>query len=187
MPLQQDRLLSHVEITRISKATWTSSAFKSRGLSWNKHTPSKYSPSISRSTRFQYPISNLLLPTLALAFYPYPTPTQISLIALQPHQHQGSSIMAPPKPFRNTYEESPDRLQSQLKSGKIETHRKPSSRVSRDTLLRNHEAHLQQLAAGNMPVRNMVLPLPYPPARARLGDVRCKMVCHPACSTNVCG
>lgn len=75
--------------------------------------------------------------------------------------------MIVPKNFRNTYEESPERLKDIVKDGE-ENGQHPKSKPSRDTLVKNHERHLQLLAEGNVPVRNMILPLPYPPSRASI-------------------
>ncbi|KAJ4301243.1 hypothetical protein N0V90_003334 [Kalmusia sp. IMI 367209] len=73
--------------------------------------------------------------------------------------------MALPKGYRNTYEEAPDLAKDFIKEAPDEKGQRPKSKVSRDTLLRTHQRHLKLLSEGNVPIRNLVLPYPYPPAR----------------------
>ncbi|KAF2876203.1 hypothetical protein BDV95DRAFT_218944 [Massariosphaeria phaeospora] len=75
-----------------------------------------------------------------------------------------------PKSFHNNYEESPDRLKELTEDVKSERGQQPSSRASPDALLKNHEWHLQLFSDGNLPIKNFILPLPYPPSRVSIGD-----------------
>lgn len=73
--------------------------------------------------------------------------------------------MALPKDNRNTYEEQPDQAKDFIKAAPDEKGQRPKSKVSRDTLLRTHQRHLKLLSEGSVPVRSLILPEPYPPAR----------------------
>lgn len=75
-----------------------------------------------------------------------------------------------PKAFRNIYEESPDRLKELISDESEEKGSKPDSSSSREALLETHEQHLKSLLEGNVPVRNLILPLPYPPSRESLQE-----------------
>lgn len=66
---------------------------------------------------------------------------------------------------QNTYEEVPDLAKNFIKEAPDERGQRPKSKVSRDTLLKIHQKHLKLLTEGGVPVRNLTLPKPYPPAR----------------------
>jgi hypothetical protein len=86
--------------------------------------------------------------------------------------------MALPKDTHNTYEEHPDQAKEFIKNTPDEKGQRPRSKVSRDTLLRTHQRHLKFLSEGSvLPVRNLILPRPYPPARCTV----------PATSSNTVG
>lgn len=77
---------------------------------------------------------------------------------------------------RNTYEESPERLQEVVKN-RLNSNDKMPLKGSRRKLVREHEVNLKLLSEGNVPVRSFVLPLPYPPARITIEDASSRKVC----------
>lgn len=86
--------------------------------------------------------------------------------------------MIVPKGHRNTYEEIPDQLKDLVDNGVDEKGQRPKSRASRDSLMRAHELHLKLLSEGNVPTRNLILPLPYRPSRASIWDESIEKVCR---------
>jgi len=87
--------------------------------------------------------------------------------------------MVVPKGNHNAYEELPDLVKELVTSGADEKGKRPKSKVSRDTLLRTHQKHLKLLSEGSVPVRNLILPLPYPPSRASVHNTATKLACLP--------
>ncbi|KAL1595846.1 hypothetical protein SLS60_009536 [Paraconiothyrium brasiliense] len=69
---------------------------------------------------------------------------------------------------RNTYEEVPDLAKKLINEAPAETGQRPKSKVSRDTLVRTHQRHLKLLSEGSVPIRSLILPKPYPPARGSI-------------------
>ncbi|KAF2181585.1 hypothetical protein K469DRAFT_740787 [Zopfia rhizophila CBS 207.26] len=80
------------------------------------------------------------------------------------------------KNHRNTYEESPERLKDLVKNSADMKGQRSPSKPTRSGLLREHERHLKMLTDGSLPVKNMLLPLPYPPSRVSLKDSRCRKI-----------
>jgi hypothetical protein len=78
---------------------------------------------------------------------------------------------------RNTYEEVPDLVKKFVNEAPDETGQRPKSKVSRDTLVRTHQRHLKLLSEGSVPIRSLVLPKPYPPARGSVHTTSTKTVC----------
>ncbi|KAF2440987.1 SET domain-containing protein [Karstenula rhodostoma CBS 690.94] len=78
--------------------------------------------------------------------------------------------------FRNTYEEVPDLAKKFVNEAPNETGQRPKSKVSRDALVRTHQRHLKLLSEGSVPVRSLVLPKPYPPARGSVHATSTKTV-----------
>lgn len=68
-------------------------------------------------------------------------------------------------PTWSTYEEAPEQLRDLIKSPSSEKGAKPSSRSSKNALLSAHNSNLVLLSKGNVPVKNFILPEPYPPSR----------------------
>ncbi|KAF1974011.1 SET domain-containing protein [Bimuria novae-zelandiae CBS 107.79] len=65
---------------------------------------------------------------------------------------------------KNTYEEEPDLAKNFANETPDEKGQRPKSKVSRDTLVRTHQRHLKLLSEGSVPIRNLILPNPYPPS-----------------------
>ncbi|KAF2198011.1 SET domain-containing protein [Delitschia confertaspora ATCC 74209] len=76
--------------------------------------------------------------------------------------------------FHNTYEESPERLKELFQNADNIKGRRPNSKQSRNSLLSTHERHLKLLSEGNLPVKTIILPPPYPPSPTPLKDEKCK-------------
>ncbi|KAL5397756.1 hypothetical protein PMIN02_002044 [Paraphaeosphaeria minitans] len=76
----------------------------------------------------------------------------------------------------NTYEEVPDLAKKFINDASNETGQRPKSKVSRGTLVRTHQQHLKLLSEGSVPVRSLVLPKPYPPARGWFAATSTKTV-----------
>ncbi|KAL5389800.1 hypothetical protein DPSP01_002289 [Paraphaeosphaeria sporulosa] len=78
--------------------------------------------------------------------------------------------------INNTYEEVPDLAKEFVNKAPDETGQRPKFKVSRDTLVRTHQRHLKLLSEGSVPVRSLVLPKPYPPARGLVETTSTKAV-----------
>jgi hypothetical protein len=68
-----------------------------------------------------------------------------------------------PQALQNTYEVPAENLVNITKNGPDETGQKPEQFPTRDTLLKTHEQNVKLLTEGNVPIRNIILPRPYPP------------------------
>ncbi|CAI6341510.1 unnamed protein product [Periconia digitata] len=75
-----------------------------------------------------------------------------------------------PKATENTYEVAADQLVKIIKNGPNKAGQTPDRLPSRETLVKTHEQNLKLLAEGNVPIRNIILPRPYPPSRVNLED-----------------
>ncbi|ORY11442.1 hypothetical protein BCR34DRAFT_601385 [Clohesyomyces aquaticus] len=75
-----------------------------------------------------------------------------------------------PKDFRNTYEEVPASLRDLYSQESPEKGSKPSSKLSRQSLLKSHQRHLAFLTEGPLPIRTLILPKPYAPSRKAIRD-----------------
>ncbi|KAF2112352.1 hypothetical protein BDV96DRAFT_649151 [Lophiotrema nucula] len=82
--------------------------------------------------------------------------------------------MIVPKSFKNTYEEPPDRLRDLVKTALEDGELQQNS--SRDRLLSDHELHVKLLSQGNLPTKNMILPVPYIPSRVSIQDAICRKI-----------
>jgi hypothetical protein len=84
--------------------------------------------------------------------------------------------MAFPTEQHNTYEEVPDLVKAFVNEAPDQTGQRPRSKVSRDTLVRTHQRHLKLLSQGSVPIRSLILPKPYPPARGSVHTTSTKTV-----------
>jgi len=78
----------------------------------------------------------------------------------------------------SSYEESPDRLQELVKKASKERGQRPPVDISRSDLVEQHTHQLKLLTEGPLPIRNFVLPEPYPPARHGIHDASMRKVCN---------
>jgi hypothetical protein len=75
-----------------------------------------------------------------------------------------------PNGLLNAYEDIPELVKKLVKDSWNEKGQQPKAAPSRQILIQRHKEHLKLLGEGNVPIRNVVLPLPYPPSRIPLGD-----------------
>ena len=91
-----------------------------------------------------------------------------------------------PQVLQNTYEIAAENLVNFAKNGPDETGQKPKQLPTRETLLKAHEQNVKLLTEGNVPIRNIILPRPYPPSRVnlvnsqfeRVGLIKLSLVFH---------
>ena len=71
---------------------------------------------------------------------------------------------------QNAYEDVPEHLKDLIKNVRSQKGGRPKSTPSREALVQKHKEHLKLLGEGKVPVRNVILPLPYPPSRMTVKD-----------------
>jgi hypothetical protein len=75
-----------------------------------------------------------------------------------------------PNGLQNAYEDIPEHVKELVKNSRSEKGQRLMAAPSRQTLVQRHKEHLKLLGEGNVPIRNIVLPLPYPPSCVLLED-----------------